>query len=58
MINQNVEHTYNDISALKKEGQPGMLEHPYNPSYSGDGSRGITSLRPAWAKLVRPYLKN
>jgi hypothetical protein len=27
------------------------LVHAYNPSYSGNRSRRITSLRPAWAKV-------
>jgi hypothetical protein len=34
------------------------VTHACNPSYSRGGGRRITSLRPAWAKLARPYLKN
>jgi hypothetical protein len=29
-----------------------------NLSYPGGGGRRITRSRPAWAKVVRPYLKN
>jgi hypothetical protein len=34
------------------------MAHAYNPKYLGDRDRRITSLRPAWKKLVRCYLKN
>jgi hypothetical protein len=32
--------------------------HGGNPRYLGGRDRRITSLRPAWAKLVTPHLKN
>jgi hypothetical protein len=35
-----------------------MAVHAYNLSYSGNRSRRIESLKPPWAKLVRPYFKN
>jgi hypothetical protein len=35
-----------------------MVVHACNPTYSEDGSRRITSFRPAQAKLVKPYIKN
>jgi hypothetical protein len=38
--------------------QPGMVVHACNPSSSGGRGRRISSLRPAQAKSVRPYLKN
>jgi hypothetical protein len=34
------------------------MAHAYNPKYLGHRDRRITSLRPAWKKLVRCYLKN
>jgi hypothetical protein len=39
-----------------KEIKPGMMGHAYNPSYSG--GRGRRSSKPAWAKVMRPYLRN
>jgi hypothetical protein len=35
----------------------GMVLHAYNLSYL-EGRRRIINLSPAWAKLVRPYLKS
>jgi hypothetical protein len=35
----------------------GTVVQTSNPSYLRDRDRKITNLRPAWAKLVRPYLK-
>jgi hypothetical protein len=35
-----------------------MVVHTYNPSYSGGRGRKITSLRPAQARVMRPYLEN
>jgi hypothetical protein len=37
---------------------PVMVVHTYNPSYLGGRGRRILSLRPVWAKLARPHLKN
>jgi hypothetical protein len=37
---------------------PGSAVHAYNPSFSGGRGRRINSLRPAWVKLVRLYLKS
>jgi hypothetical protein len=34
-----------------------MVAHAYNSSYSGSTGRRIMSLRPALAKVERPYLK-
>jgi hypothetical protein len=38
--------------------EPGVVEHTCNPSYLGGRGRKVTNLRPAQAKLARPYLKN
>jgi hypothetical protein len=35
----------------------GMIVLAYNPSDSGDKGRKVMNLRPAWAKLLGPYLK-
>jgi hypothetical protein len=35
-----------------------MVVNACNLSYSGCEGRKISSSRPVWAKLVRPYLKN
>jgi hypothetical protein len=44
---------------LRKEtGKSGIKVCAYNPSYSRDRDKRIMSLRPAQAKLVRPYLRN
>jgi hypothetical protein len=37
---------------------PDMVMHAYNPNYSGGRGRKIMSLRPFWAKVARPCLKN
>jgi hypothetical protein len=42
----------------KSEKWQGVVVHTCNLSYSGGKGRRMVSLRPAWAMLVRPYLKN
>jgi hypothetical protein len=34
-----------------------VMVHAYKPGYLGDGGRKISSSRPTWTKLERPYLK-
>jgi hypothetical protein len=36
----------------------GFMAHTCNPSHLAGGDKNILSLRPAWAKLEKPYLKN
>jgi hypothetical protein len=38
--------------------QPGVVINTCNPSFLGGRGRRITSWSPAWAKVVRPSLKN
>jgi hypothetical protein len=33
------------------------VAHVYNPSYSGGRDQEDCSLKPAWAKCLRPYLE-
>jgi hypothetical protein len=43
---------------IKLKRQPDMVVYIYNPSYLGGESRRIISLKPAWAKLVLPHIKD
>jgi hypothetical protein len=42
---------------LEAKWWPGGMVHTHNPNYLGGRGRRIVSLKPAWAKLARPYLK-
>jgi hypothetical protein len=42
------------FSKEKSHCQPGVVIHACNPNYSLGKGRKITSLKSAWAKLVRP----
>jgi hypothetical protein len=47
-----------EISPSRSSMNPlGMVADACNPSYLEGRGRRITSSRPAWAKLARPYLK-
>jgi hypothetical protein len=46
------------MPSRKSSRKANVVTHACNSSYSGNGSRRMENLRPAWAKLGRLYLKS